>query len=153
MRPAVLIAAWAVFLAAGFTVAGRTGLGTLLTVAFVLQVTPSIWTGYRADRPTGISQGTWMLILGELSCWASFGIHKSDPRLITLGLTGIAASVLMLTRIRRTQIEPRSPIRRPASFAQTDLGIRRDDRCVGQRRPWRAGLRRGAALRPRRDVR
>ena len=109
-RPAVLIGAWAALLAAGFTVGGRTGLGTLLTAAFVLQVTPSIWTAYRTDRPTGISQGTWMLILGELSCWASFGLHKSDPRLITLGFTGIAASVLMLTRIRRTQIARRRQI-------------------------------------------
>jgi uncharacterized protein with PQ loop repeat len=103
-RPAVLIGAWVAVLAAGYSVAGRTGLGTLLTAAFVLQVTPSIWTAYRTDRPTGISQGTWMLILGELSCWTIFGIHKSDPRLLTLGLTGLAASVLMLTRIRRIQI-------------------------------------------------
>ena len=109
-RPAVLIGAWVALLSAGFTVGGRTGLGTLLTAAFVLQVTPSIWTAYRTDRPTGISQGTWILILGELSCWASFGLHKSDPRLITLGFTGIAASVLMLSRIRRTQIARRRQI-------------------------------------------
>src|SRR4029450_1691920 len=81
-RPAVLVGAWAALLAAAVAVAGRAGLGTLLTAAFVLQVTPSIWTAYRTDRPTGISQGTWLLIFGELSCWATFGLHKSDPRLI-----------------------------------------------------------------------
>jgi hypothetical protein len=43
-----------------------------------------------------------MLIFGELSCWTVFGIHKSDPRLIILGFTGVTASVLMLARIRRT---------------------------------------------------
>jgi uncharacterized protein with PQ loop repeat len=101
-RPAVLIGAWAALLVAGFGIAGRTGLGTLLTAAFVLQVTPSIWTAYRTDRPTGISQGTWLLVLGELSCWTIFGVHKSDPRLVTLGFTGITASILMLTRIRGT---------------------------------------------------
>jgi hypothetical protein len=101
-RPAVLVGAWAALLAAAFAVAGRTGLGTLLTAAFVLQVTPSIWTAYRTARPTGISQGTWLLILGELFCWATFGVHKSDPRLIVLGLTGVAASLLMLGRIHRT---------------------------------------------------
>jgi uncharacterized protein with PQ loop repeat len=101
-RPTVLIGTWTGFLVTGYTVAGRTGLGTLLTAAFVLQVTPSIWTAYRTERPTGISPATWMLILGELSCWTTFGIHKSDPRLIALGITGIAASVLMLTRIHRT---------------------------------------------------
>jgi hypothetical protein len=108
--PAVLIGAWAALLAAGFGVAGRTGLGTLLTAAFVLQVTPSIWTAYRTDRPTGISQGTWLLVLGELSCWTIFGVHKSDPRLVTLGFTGITASILMLARIRRTSGDERSSV-------------------------------------------
>ena len=76
--------------------------GPLLTAAFILQVTPSIWTAYRTERPTGVSHGTWMLIFGELSCWTIFGTHNSDPSLIVLGLTGVAASVLMLTRIQRT---------------------------------------------------
>jgi uncharacterized protein with PQ loop repeat len=101
-RPAALVGAWAALLAAALAVAGRAGLGALLTAAFVLQVTPSIWTAYRTARPTGISRGTWLLILGELSCWATFGLHKSDPRLIVLGFTGVAASLLMLARIRRT---------------------------------------------------
>jgi len=108
VRPAVLIGAWAVLLAVAFTVAGRTGLGTLLTAAFVLQVTPSVWTAYRTAHPSGISWGTWLLILGELSCWATFGVHRSDPRLIILGLTGVAASLLMLARIYRITNAERS---------------------------------------------
>lgn len=98
--PVMLIGTWASALIAGWVLAGRAGLGTLLTAAFVLQVTPSIWTAYRTARPTGLSGGTWLLILGELSCWLTFGLHKSDPRLITLGGTGVAASALMVTRIR-----------------------------------------------------
>jgi hypothetical protein len=101
-RAALLISSWAALLAVGFAVAGRAGLGTLLTAAFVLQVTPSIWTAYSTRSPTGISRGTWRLIFGELCFWMIFGIHKSDPRLITLGLTGITASVLMLARIHRS---------------------------------------------------
>jgi uncharacterized protein with PQ loop repeat len=112
--PAVLVGAWAALLAAALAVAGRAGLGALLTAAFVLQVTPSIWTAYRTARPTGISRGTWLLIFGELSCWATFGLHKSDPRLIVLGFTGVAASVLMLTRIRRTTAIGRSAAPRRA---------------------------------------
>ena len=100
-RPAILISAWAAMLVAAYLVLGRTGLGALLTVAFAVQVAPSIWTAYRTERPTGISAGTWLLILGELSCWLTFGLYKSDPRLITLGLTGMTASALMLTRIHR----------------------------------------------------
>jgi hypothetical protein len=101
-RPALLIGAWAVLLVTAFAVAGRAGLGTLLTAAFALQVTPSLWTAYRTDRPTGVAPGTWLLVLGELSCWTVFGLHRSDPRLIALGITGATASVLMLLRIHRT---------------------------------------------------
>jgi hypothetical protein len=108
-RPAALIAAWAITLAA----AGRAGLGALLTAAFLLQVTPSVWTAYRTARPTGISSGTWLLILGELTCWMIFGLHAADPRLATLGASGIIASTLMLARIHRTT--RRQPTALPAN--------------------------------------
>ena len=98
LRPLVLISTWAAMLVTACGAAGRAGLGTLLTSAFAVQVAPSIWTAYRTARPTGISPGTWLLILGELTCWLSFGLHKSDPRLITLGVTGVIASGLMLAR-------------------------------------------------------
>jgi hypothetical protein len=116
-RPATLSGSWVALLIAGGTVAGRSGLGTLLTVAFVLQVTPSLWTAYRTAQPTGVAAGTWLLILGELSCWTIFGLHQADPRLLTLGLTGVTASTLMLARIRRThRHEPAG--RRPASRSE-----------------------------------
>jgi uncharacterized protein with PQ loop repeat len=113
-RPAVLIGAWVALLAAAFTVAGHSGLGTLLTAAFVVQVTPSVWAAYRTARPSGISRGTWLLVFGELSCWATFGVHRSDPRLVVLGVTGVAASLLMLARIHRTSEIQRSTAPRRA---------------------------------------
>ncbi len=109
-RAAALIGAWAVLLAAAGVAGGRAGLGALLTVAFLLQVTPSVWTAYRTVRPTGISSGTWLLILGELTCWMIFGLHTADPRLITLGASGIIVSVLMLARIHRTTGRRRSAL-------------------------------------------
>jgi uncharacterized protein with PQ loop repeat len=102
-RPVILISGWVALLVAGFTVAGRSGLGTLLTVAFILQVTPSLWTAYRTAHLTGVAAGTWLLILGELSCWTIFGLRQSDPRLMALGVTGVTASALMLARIRTSQ--------------------------------------------------
>ena len=113
LRPSALIAAWAAMLVAAYLILGRTGLGALLTAAFVVQVAPSIWTAYRTERPTGVSAGTWLLILGELSCWLTFGLYKSDPRLITLGLTGLTASALMLARIRRASRQERASRREP----------------------------------------
>jgi protein-S-isoprenylcysteine O-methyltransferase Ste14 len=93
--------------------------GALLTAAFVVQVILSVWSAYRTARPSGISRGTWLLILGELSCWTVFGVHRSDPRLLILGLTGVAASLLMLARIRRTtKIQPSTEMERLESAGQ-----------------------------------
>jgi uncharacterized protein with PQ loop repeat len=109
-RAAALIGVWAVLLGAAGAVGGRAGLGTLLTAAFLLQVTPSVWTAYRTIRLTGISSGTWLLILGELTCWMIFGLYTADPRLITLGASGIIVSALMLGRIHRTARTGRSTL-------------------------------------------
>lgn len=100
-RAAALIAGWGVVLTAAWAITGRSGIGTALTASFVLQVTPSVWTAYRTHQPTGISRGTWLLILAELLSWGIYGLHKSDPRLTVLGWTGVAASTLMLARARR----------------------------------------------------
>src|SRR5215468_5189395 len=99
LRSLAVIGAWAAALAAVCGAAGRVGLGTLLTAAFVVQVAPSLWTAYQTARPSGISAGTWTLILGEILCFLVYGWHESDPRLIALGATGVTASALMLARI------------------------------------------------------
>jgi uncharacterized protein with PQ loop repeat len=98
------IGAWAGLLVVATLLGGRIGLGTLLAAASIVQATPSLWTAYRTPRPTGISAGTWALVFGELSCWFAFGLSKGDARLITLGATGVVASVLMLTRVRRPEL-------------------------------------------------
>ena len=104
-RPAALALAWTALLITAASLFGRAGLGTALTAAFLLQVTPSVWTAYRADHTAGIAAGTWLLIFGELLCWGVFGIYQADPRLIVLGATGVAASLLILARVAR----PRAP--------------------------------------------
>lgn len=107
-RPTAVTGGWAALLATAWAVGGRIGLGTALTASFVLQVAPSVWTAYRTARPTGISRGTWLLILAELMCWGVYGLHESDPRLAVLGWTGVAASLLMLARVAaiRPEAEP-----------------------------------------------
>jgi hypothetical protein len=106
------IVAWAALLVLATVVAGRLGLGTMLAAASIVQVTPSLWTAFRTTLPTGISAGTWGLVLGELSCWFAFGLWKTDPRLITLGATGVVAAVLMLSRARQAHRSSTARIRR-----------------------------------------
>lgn len=108
-RQAVITAGWAGILAIAGAVGGRVGLGTVLTASFVLQVTPSVWTAYRTERPTGIARGTWLLILGELVCWGAYGYYQSDPRLIVLGWTGVTASLLMLARAHSARSKRPTP--------------------------------------------
>jgi len=120
-RSGVVTLGWALLLTTALALGGRTALGTLLTGGFVVQVTPQLWTAYRTDRPTGISRGTWMLVLGELTCWAVFGIHKADPTLMVLGFTGVTVSVLMLLRIQRTSESASHPSTQGASIVGTDL--------------------------------
>lgn len=99
-RSLMLTTAWSALLVIACTVGGDAWLGSLLSAGFVVQVTPSLVTAYRVARPTGVSAGTWLLIFAELACWLAFGVRESDPRLIALGIAGVIASALMLTRIQ-----------------------------------------------------
>jgi uncharacterized protein with PQ loop repeat len=114
-RSLALMGAWAAALAAVGSVNGPVALGTLLTAAFVVQVAPSLRAAYLTARPSGISAGTWTLILGELACFLAYGLHQRDPRLIILGSTGVTASMLMLIRVLWT-----ARLRHPASVADLD---------------------------------
>lgn len=98
-RAALSITGWAALLAVAGSVFGRAALGTALTASFILQTAPSVWKAYRSERISGISAGTWLLILGELLCWGIYGTYEQDPRLMVLGWTGVAASLLILTRV------------------------------------------------------
>jgi len=110
-RAMALASAWAVVLLTAGAASGRAGLGSALALAFLLQVTPSVWTVCRSRDTSGVSLGTWLLIFGELSCWGVFGIHQGDPRLMMLGATGVTASLLVLARVSwlraaRTPVAP-----------------------------------------------
>lgn len=97
-RAAAATGTWAALLGVAGGLFGRAGLGIALTASFILQTTPSVWKAYRSERVSGVSIGTWMLIFCELLCWGIFGIYASDPRLMILGWTGVAASLLVLAR-------------------------------------------------------
>jgi hypothetical protein len=98
-RGQVLIGTWAIVLCVAASV-DRELLGAALAGAFLVQVIPAVIAAYRTRRPTGVAAGTWRLILGEVSCWAVFGVANHDRALIVLGTTGVTSAVLMLNRAR-----------------------------------------------------
>lgn len=104
-RSRVLIGAWALALGAAASLDRRL-LGAALTGAFLIQVVPAVVTAYRTSRPTGIARGTWLLIVGELSCWAVFGAANRDGPLVALGTSGVVSALLMLHRTRATASRP-----------------------------------------------
>ncbi len=110
-RAALSISGWAALLAVAGGVFGRAGLGAALTASFILQTAPSVRKAYRSERVSGISAGTWLLILGELLCWGIYGTYEPDPRLIVLGWTGVTASLLILARVA-AQARSRAPWQR-----------------------------------------
>jgi hypothetical protein len=97
-RSVVLVTGWVLVLTASLLAGGRVGLGTVLSTAFVVQVAPAVWTAYRTQAPTGIATGTWLLVLGELTCWGIYGLHQGDRRLAVMGVTGVLAAGLMILR-------------------------------------------------------
>lgn len=113
-RDVALVSLWAGLLAVLAALGGRTGLGAALSVAFAVQVTPAVWTAYRARVPRGIAVGTWWLVLGELSCWGVYGLHQDDRRLVFMGATGIVAALAMIVRAvtagRRPPLLPEGPM-------------------------------------------
>ena len=110
-----VVGAWASMLVASVALAGVAGLQVLLTVAFVVQVVPSLWAAFRSAAPDGIAIGTWMLVLAEMICWLSFGAAQGDRALIVLGVTGASSSVAMVVRAA-TARTPRNLTHRTPAF-------------------------------------
>jgi uncharacterized protein with PQ loop repeat len=97
VRSGVAIGAgWLAVLAGAFLLGGPSGLGAVLTVAFLLQVTPSLRAAWRTARPVGVSRVTWGLIGVEVLCWGTVGVLDARLPLIILGATGSAAAAAML---------------------------------------------------------
>lgn len=92
------VGAWLAALVITGLLGGTALLGSALTAAAAVQLGPAIWVAYRTRTPSGISLGTWLLVLGEMSCWGTYGWWRSDPRLVVLGVLGSTAAALMVAR-------------------------------------------------------
>jgi uncharacterized protein with PQ loop repeat len=79
---------------------GLDGLGVVLAIAFLVQVSPSLWTAYRSIDLHGASLSTWMLTCAEGALWATYGAANNDRAVVAFGLVAFSASVLMCLRIR-----------------------------------------------------
>ena len=101
--PARLLAgaAWFAVFVLAFFVADLAGVGIVLSFAFIVQVSPSVWTAYRQDSLLGASQTTWVLTFCEGILWLAYGAVKGDLAVVAFGTIAAIAGALMVGRIRR----------------------------------------------------
>ena len=90
--------AWAVILAATTALTSLAVLGTVLGLAYAVQVAPSVWTAYRTWAPSGVAPETWLMMLVQVALWGVYGIANGDVPIMIYGVTGLTASGLMLAR-------------------------------------------------------
>jgi len=105
---------WALVLAAAGIAGGWSVLGLFLGFSVGVQAVPSLWTAFRSRVPTGISPGTWQLILVEGLLWLVYGAGYSDTAIVLFGIISTISSILILARFYSTR--HRMPIEAPASL-------------------------------------
>jgi uncharacterized protein with PQ loop repeat len=107
---AQLGALWAVILTAVTSLTGFAVMGTLLGLAYAVQVGPSVWTAYRTWAPSGVAPSTWLLMLIQVVLWGVYGIAQGDVPIMIYGVTGLTASGLMLARWYLTRGRSATPV-------------------------------------------
>jgi hypothetical protein len=95
--------AWVVLLGTVHAVGGATALGASIGVAYVVQVTPAVWTVWRTTAPTGVASTTWVLVGAEGVLWATYAIRHEDPAILTFAVTATLAAAATLARTLTVQ--------------------------------------------------
>lgn len=102
-RPLARGAAWAAALAAVGAAGGWPLFGIVLGWSYAVQLSPSVWTAYRTDRPTGVSPGTWALISFEGVLWGMYGWWNADTPIVVYAVVGAVTGILVLARHSATR--------------------------------------------------
>ncbi|HGG56724.1 MAG TPA: PQ-loop repeat-containing protein [Nannocystis exedens] len=92
-------ALWAGLFVAAATTGGLNLVGAVLSVAFVVQITPSIVVAFRSDEVDGISSATWMLVAFEGALWLAYGVGRNDNAVVAFGAIALLAGTTILLRV------------------------------------------------------
>ncbi len=98
--------AWAAVLWATAVFAGTGAMGVLLASSYLVQFTPAVAAAYRSDRPSGISAGTWRLIVVESGLWGIYGWWNTDRPIVLYAAAGVVGGGLILARQASTARAP-----------------------------------------------
>jgi hypothetical protein len=92
------------------SLAGIEGIGLLLILTPLIQLTPAIVAAYRERCPTGIAPVTWGLSAAEAGLWGWYGWLVRDPTLLGYGIVTGIGSMLVLNRWLTTRPRMRAAI-------------------------------------------
>ncbi|MGF1667749.1 MAG: PQ-loop domain-containing transporter [Acidimicrobiia bacterium] len=99
LRPGLGMGAlWAVALGSTGAFAGVDAMGVVLASSYVVQFTPPVLAAWRSDRPSGVSAGTWRLIVVESALWGTYGWWNSDRPIVMYAVAGVVGGGLILAR-------------------------------------------------------
>jgi uncharacterized protein with PQ loop repeat len=89
---------WAAVLAAASLLGGVPALGIALASSYVIQFTPPVLAAFREARPTGVSPGTWGLIVVESALWGAYGFANGDRPIMLYAAAGVIGGGAILFR-------------------------------------------------------
>lgn len=89
---------WAGVLGLILRLGGWHTLGVVLGLAYVVQVTPSVWAAYRSPDPSGIAPSTWWLSVAGAALWMYYGWANADVPIMIFAVTSGVAAALILVR-------------------------------------------------------
>lgn len=96
----------AVLLLAGF-VAGKNGLGVVLSISVLVSNIPQVWLAYKESNLTDLSLGTWSISMIEGLTWLTYAILRQDIAIVVSAffqaITSGLIVALKLTRQARIQ--------------------------------------------------
>ena len=81
------------------TVANPSVAAAALGGAYLVQVTPAVWTAWRTTVPSGVSAATWIVMAIEALLWGVYGVVVGDPACISFGVIGTVASIAITARV------------------------------------------------------
>jgi uncharacterized protein with PQ loop repeat len=92
-------AVWASALALVTVAGGWAALGTMLGMAYGVQMAPYVWSAFRVREPTGIAARTWIMNLVEAALWGAYGLAHGDAPIVLYAVIGTSASGAILARV------------------------------------------------------
>lgn len=90
--------AWTATLAVIGVSGGWRVFGLVLGWSYAVQLMPALVSTYRSENPTGVSIGSWALIVIESALWGAYGFILDDVPIMIFAVTGVVTGSLIVAR-------------------------------------------------------